>query len=88
MELVLTALASARTAVKDLGPLRGASLVPRSASLTASSLRLLSFYRGAGAPPFSGVPDSDFTIFSRSWRSCRLKKIALRAPYCEIFRPG
>ena len=80
MELVLTALASARTAVKDLGPLRGASLVPHSASLTASSLQLLSFHRGAGAPPFSILPDSDSTNFPWSRRSCHLKKIALRAP--------
>jgi hypothetical protein len=33
-------------------PLRGAPLVPRSASLTASSLRLLILLWGAGAPPF------------------------------------
>ena len=44
-------VASARTAVKEQSPLRGAALVPRSASLTASSLRLLSRYGGAGAPP-------------------------------------
>jgi hypothetical protein len=44
-------LASARAAVKDQSPLRGAPLVPRYASLTAPSLRLLSFYGGAGAPP-------------------------------------
>ena len=53
----MTVVASARTAVKDQGPLRGAPLVPRSTSLTASSLRLLSFHRGAGAPPFSIVRD-------------------------------
>jgi len=44
-------VASARTAVKEQSPLRGAPLVPRSASLTASSLRLLPFYGEAGAPP-------------------------------------
>src|SRR5437660_5420 len=44
-------VASARTAVKEQSPLRGAPLVPRSASLTAASLRLLSLYGGAGAPP-------------------------------------
>jgi len=46
-------VASARTAVKEQSPLRGAPLVPRSASLTAASLRLLSLYGGAGAPPLS-----------------------------------
>jgi hypothetical protein len=30
------------------------------------------------------VPYSDFTAFPWSWRSCRLKKIALRAPHREI----
>jgi hypothetical protein len=80
MELILTGVAFARTAVKDLGPLRGAPLVPRSASLTASSLRLLSFHGGADAPPFLVAPDSDFVNFPWSWRSCRLKKIALRVP--------
>src|SRR5438876_8339284 len=45
-------LASARTAVKDQSPLRGAPLVPRSASLTAflASASALS-WGGAGAPP-------------------------------------
>ncbi len=38
-------------------------VVPRSASLTASSLRLLSFHGEAGAPPFLVVPDSDFMNF-------------------------
>jgi len=52
LELILTVVASARTAVKDRSPLRGAPRVPRSASLTASSLRLRSFHRGAGAAPF------------------------------------
>ena len=65
-----------------------ASLVRRSASLTASSLRLQSFYGGAGAPRFLVVPDCDFTNCLWSWRSCRLRKIALRAPYCKIFRQG
>jgi hypothetical protein len=37
-------VAFARTAVKEQCPLRGASLVLRSASLTASSLRLPLFY--------------------------------------------
>ena len=63
MEVILFFVASARTAVKEHGPLRGAPLVPRSASLTASSLRLLSFHGGAGAPPFLVGPDSDFMNF-------------------------
>ena len=62
MEVILCVVASARTAVNQ-GPLRGAPLVPRSAFLTASSLRLLSFHGGAGAPPFLVVPDSDFVNF-------------------------
>ena len=63
MEVILSVVASARTAVKDPDPLRGAPLVPRSASLTASSLQLLSFHGGAGAPPFLVVLDSDFLNF-------------------------
>ena len=63
MEVILSVVASARTAVKEQGPLRGAPLVPRSASLTASSLRLPSFHGGAGAPPFLVAPDSDFINF-------------------------
>jgi len=55
-----TAVASARTAVKDRSPLRGAPRVPRSASLTSSSLRLSSSYGGAIAPPGSVVPDGPF----------------------------
>ena len=43
-------VASARTAVKEPSPLRGAPLVPRSASLTASSLRLPSFYGERALP--------------------------------------
>jgi len=43
-------VASARTAVKEPSPLRGAPLVPRSASLTASSLRLQSFYGERALP--------------------------------------
>ena len=35
------------------GPLRGATLVPSSASLTASSLRLLFFYGSWRSPPLS-----------------------------------
>jgi hypothetical protein len=77
-------VAFARTAVKEQCPLRGASLVFRSASLTASSLRLPLFYGGASAPPFSSS-DSEFSNVPRSWRSCRLKKIALGAPYGEVF---
>jgi hypothetical protein len=53
-----------------------------------ASLRLQSFYGGAGAPRFLVVPDCDFTNCLWSWRSCRLRKIALRAPYCKIFRQG
>ena len=63
MEVILSVVASARTAVKNQGPLRGAPFAPRSAFLTASSLRLLSFHEGAGAPPFLIVPDSDFVNF-------------------------
>jgi len=51
-------VASARTAVKDRSPLR-APRVPRSSSLTASSHRLRSFHRRAGAPPSLIAPDSD-----------------------------
>jgi hypothetical protein len=78
LESVLTLVASTRTAVKDRSPLRGAPLVPRSASLTASSLRPLSFHREAGAPRFLVSLDSDFMNFPWSWRSCGLKKIVLR----------
>jgi len=88
LEPVLTLVASARTAVKDRSPLRGAPLVPHSASLTASSLRLLSFHRGAGAPRFLVSLNSDAMNFPWSWRSCRLKKVALRAPEREIFWQG
>jgi hypothetical protein len=35
------------------GPLRGATLVPSSASLTASSLRLRSFYGSWRSPPLA-----------------------------------
>ncbi len=59
----MAVVAFARTAVKDPGPLRGAPLVPRSASLTAASLRLLSFHGGAGAPPFWDASDSDCMNF-------------------------
>jgi len=68
LESVLTPVASARTAVKDRSPLRGAALVPRSTSLTASSLRLLSFHRGAGAPPFFVGRNSKSMNFPWSWR--------------------
>ena len=60
MEVILSVVASARTAVKERGPLRGAPLVPRS----ASSLQLLSFRGGAGAPPFLGWARLRFYEFS------------------------
>ena len=44
-------VASARTAVKEQSPLRGAALVPRSASLTASSLRLSPAMGERALPP-------------------------------------
>ena len=53
MEVILCVVASARTAVNQ----------GRFAPLTASSLRLLSFDGGAGAPPFLVVPESDFVNF-------------------------
>src|SRR6266699_1227428 len=63
LESVLTLVASARTAVKDRSPLRGAPLVPHSASLTASSLRLRFFHRGAGAPRVFVALNSYFMNF-------------------------
>ncbi len=59
----MAVVASARTAVKDPGPLRGAPLVSRSASLTASSLRLLSFQGGSGRSPFLGCARFGFYEF-------------------------
>jgi hypothetical protein len=53
---------------------------PAARRFARPSLRLLSFYRGAGAFPFSVLPESDSTNFPWSRRSCHLKKIALRAP--------
>ncbi len=44
-------LASARTAVKDQSPLRGAPLVPRSASLTAFLASASALLWGSGCSP-------------------------------------
>ena len=85
MESVLTLVASARTAVKDRSPLRGAPLVPHSASLTASSLRLRFFHRGAGAPRFFVALNSYFMNFPWSRKVMLPQKNRSASPVARNF---
>src|SRR5206468_10706036 len=78
-------VASARTAVKDRSPLRGAPLVPHSASLTASSLRLRFFHRGAGAPRFFVALNSYFMNFPWSRKGHAASKKSLCEPRSAKF---
>src|SRR6266566_962042 len=85
LESVLTLVASARTAVKDRSPLRGAPLVPHSASLTASSLRLRFFHRGAGAPRFFVALNSYFMNFPWSRKVMLPQKNRSASPVARNF---
>jgi hypothetical protein len=62
MEVILSVVASARTAVKDQGPLRGAPLVRRSASCILASASVLPW--GSGRSPFLGCARFRFYKFS------------------------
>ena len=71
-------IAFAQAAVKDHGPLRGAPLVPRSASLTAPSLRLPSFHGELalpGAPPLTEPAHVRYMVTKIIGRKVRLNLI-------------